>query len=67
MRPMRGARLGSYSRYLAAMFVALAVLSSGGATGVAEPAEGEAARGDQIQSKIRAMTLEKKVGQMFTL
>ena len=67
MRPMRGARLGRYSRYLAAMFVALAVLSSGGATGVAKPAEGEAARGDQIQSKIRAMTLEKKVGQMFTL
>jgi beta-N-acetylhexosaminidase len=64
---VRGALLGSCTRYLAAMFVALALLSSGGAPGVASPAKGAAARGDQIQSKIRAMTLEEKVGQMFTL
>ena len=63
-----GALLGRCSRYLAAMVVALVLLSGGGgATGVAKPAKGEAARGDQIQSKIRAMTLEEKVGQMFTL
>ncbi len=66
MGQVRGALLGSCTRYLAAMFVALALLS-GGAPGVASPAKGAAARGDQIQSKIRAMTLEKKVGQMFTL
>lgn len=54
-------------RLLAVILVALVLLASGGATGVAKPTKGETARGDRIQSKIRAMTLEEKVGQMFML
>ena len=54
-------------RLLAVILVALVLLASGGATGVAKPTKGEPARGEQIRSKIRAMTLEEKVGQMFML
>ena len=46
VRHVRGALLGRCSRYFAAMFVAMVValvlLSSGGAAGVAKPAKGEA-------------------------
>ncbi len=59
-------KLNRYSRYLGMVFVGLTFLASGGAA-AAESNEGESASGDQIQSKIRHMTLEEKVGQMFML
>ncbi len=59
-------KLNRYSRYLGMVFVASTFLASGGAA-VAESNEGESASEDPIQSKIRHMTLEEKVGQMFML
>ncbi len=55
-------RFGKYSRNLTVMFVALVLLASSGATGMAKPAKGGSASADRIQSKIRGMTLEEKVG-----
>ena len=57
-----------YVWYLGVIFVALVLSASiGVAAAIAEPNEGELASGDQIQNKIRDMTLEEKVGQMFML
>src|SRR3712207_4541794 len=60
-------RFGKYSRHLAVISVALALLASSRATGVAKLAKGGSANAHHIQSKIRDMTLEEKVGQMFML
>jgi len=60
-------RFGKYSRHLAVISVALVLLAGSGASGVAKPAKGGSANADHVQSKIRDMTLEEKVGQMFML
>jgi beta-N-acetylhexosaminidase len=60
-------RLGKYSCHLAVVFVTLVLLASSGASGVAKPTKGGSPSADHIQSKIRDMTLEEKVGQMFML
>ena len=60
-------RFGKCSRRLAVVFVALVLLASSGTSGAANPTRGGSASADHIQSKIRAMTLEEKVGQMFML
>jgi beta-N-acetylhexosaminidase len=60
-------RFGKYSRHLAVFSVALVLLASSGASGLVKPAKGGSANADHLQSKIRDMTLEEKVGQMFML
>jgi beta-N-acetylhexosaminidase len=60
-------RFGKYSRHLAVISVALVLLASSGASGLVKPAKGGSANADHLQSKIRDMTLEEKVGQMFML
>ena len=60
-------RFGKYSRHLVVISVALVLLAGSGASGVAKPAKGGSANADHVQSKIRGMTLEEKVGQMFML
>jgi beta-N-acetylhexosaminidase len=60
-------RFGKYSLHLAVISVALVLLASSGASGLVKPAKGGSANADHLQSKIRDMTLEEKVGQMFML
>ena len=54
-------------RYLRMIFVPSLLLASGGAAVACEPNGGESVNENQIQTKISNMTLEEKVGQMFTL
>jgi len=49
------------------IFVASIFLASCEVAVAPEPSESESASGDQIQDKIQNMTLDEKVGQMFTL
>jgi len=49
------------------VFVPSILLASGGAAVACEPNGGGSVDEDQIQTKISNMTLEEKVGQMFTL
>src|SRR3712207_3189190 len=53
--------------YFAGIVVAVVLLVSGGAAGVAETSDVQSPGRDEIQSKVQNMTLEEKVGQMFML
>ena len=67
MRQVQDVEFGKYTRYLGAIFVTLVLLASCAAPEMPEPTQGESVSEDQIRGKIRKMTLEEKVGQMFTL
>lgn len=55
------------SRYFAAILVSLLLVAGVGSAGAAETTGEERTSGDSIQKQIESMTLEEKVGQMFTL